>query len=117
MDICEECIAYKIHHDKAEPMVCPQCKQKKLIWHQSDYGTFFAKCDHCSNKIVVDLNTPCEMDDSFHHKYRLVIEAQKSVPDKRAILDMARTFGVNSVEMHDMSGRGWTVEADYKDLF
>ena len=117
MNICEECIAYKIHHDMAEPMICPQCGQKKLIWHQSDYGTFFAECDQCSNKIAVDLNTPCEKDDSFHRMYRLVIKAQKSVPDKRAILDMAKAFGVNSVEMYDMLAHGWTVEADYNDLF
>ena len=116
MNICEKCIAYKIHHDKAEPMVCPQCKQKKLIWHQSDYGSFFAECAQCSNRIAVDLNTPCEEDDSFHRKYRLVIEAQKPVPDKRAILGMAKVFGVNSVEMHDMLERGWMAEADYKDI-
>ena len=29
---------------------------------------------------------------------------------------MARAFGVNSVEMYDMLARGWTVEADYKDI-
>lgn len=112
MDSCKECIAYIIHHDLAEPGICEDCGQYTMVWKQDRAGTFYAECTNCGSLVAVDLNTPCEQDSLFEQQVQLVIEPQSHALNKRAILDVARQFHLNVLQMREKLIDGYTIEAE-----
>lgn len=112
MDACKECIAYIIHHNLAKPGVCEDCGHNTMVWKQDRSGTFYLECANCSSLIAVDLNTPCEQDPLFEQQVRLVIEPQTHVLNKRTILDIAKQFHLNVLQMREKLIHGYTIEAE-----
>lgn len=123
MDACRECIAYKVHHNTAEPWECPDCNQKTFIWKQNNSGTFYMECSNCGSLAAVDLNTPCEQDPIFWQRSEIVIEPQPEKYSNRVILDLAKHFHINTLQMRKRLMEGYTVEfgvdkiGEYTELF
>lgn len=116
MDACRECIAYKVHHDQAEPWECPDCGQRTFVWKQHDSGSFYLECSNCGSLAAVDLNTPCEQDSIFWQRTKIVIEPQSKIHSNRTILDLAKCFHVNTLQMRGRLMEGYTVESEIEKI-
>ena len=116
---CEECIVYKIHHNLAEPEICPECGHKSLYWKQSRGGSLLVRCSRCWLMAAVELNTPCECDPIFYESTKLVIEPQIQLPGNRIILHLAKTIHVRGLQMRSMLMDGCVLylETDKMDVF
>ena len=113
MNGCEECIAYRLHHNMVEPEICDSCGKKTLIWKQCDYGTFYLECV-CGCIVAVDLHTQCEMDrELFEQKPLLIVEPQEGLPGNEAILKLSKIFQINSIGMREKLKEGFSVEIEH----
>lgn len=113
MNGCEECIAYKLHHEMVESEICDSCGKKTLIWKQGDFGTFHLECV-CGCIVAVDLNTPCEMDyEFFEQKPLLIVEPLKKLPENKTILQLSKFFKNNSIEIREKLKEGFSVEVEH----
>lgn len=123
MDACKECIAYKIHHNQAEPWECPDCGKETMIWKQHSSGIFYVECSNCGSLAAVDLNTPCEQDQLFMQKTEIIVDPQVEEPSNRTILDLAKHFHVNGIQMREKLMKGFSFESgivnidEYAELF
>lgn len=123
MDVCKDCIAFKIHHNQTEPLDCPNCNKKTFFWKQDSSGTFYLECTNCGSISAVDLNTPCEQDPLFSQKKKIVVEPLSKEPSNRMVLVFAKRFLVNGLQMREKLVQGFFFESDiskieeYADLF
>lgn len=115
MSGCGECIAYKLHHNIIEPLICDECGHKTLVWKQDKGGTFYLECTNCLLLVGVDLNTPCEQDPLFWQKTEIYIEPQKNKLSKQVIHDTAKFFHINSLQMREQLLNGTSVDLDVFD--
>lgn len=116
MNSCEECIVYELRHGLTEAGECPGCGKKTLNWKQGEFGDPYLECAECSFIIGVDLNTPCELDPIFNKKATIFIDSQKKLPDKNAIMILARDFGMNALQMHKCLKEGFTAKMSVDKL-
>ena len=106
MNACEECITYQLHHNLLEAEICPVCGQKSFIWKQN--GDFHLECSNCGTLAAVDLNTPCEKDPIFFECTCIQVAPQNTKVTPRAVLDLAKFFHINSVQMRKKLASGFT---------
>ena len=110
MNGCEECIIYMIQHNMCESDECPGCGKQTLIWKLDKYGTPHLECTKCAYVIAVDLNTPCELDPLFDNKVSIVIGPQAKLPSKDIIVEMAKYFEMNAIQMRRKLLEGYSTE-------
>ena len=116
MQGCQECLAYLIHHGLVQPDICPECHEKALYWKQSEFGTFFLACTNCSTTIAVDLNTPCEEDPVFHQTLQIVVMPSSVVFNNQKLLELAKVFDVNTIQIYRMLKQGFTMDIQVEKL-
>ena len=110
MNCCEKCIEYQIHHKQTDSDICPECGLKTSIWKQGLSGTFYVECSNCGATAAVDLNTPCESDLIFQKSIQIIVEPHNERFDTRVVLDTAKVFQCNGMQMIERLRNGFKIE-------
>lgn len=115
MGSCEECIVFQIHHHSSKPSHCKNCGQDTLEWSLIDGRTICLICSNCGNSVLVDLNTPCEIDPIFRKKTIIIVHPQQKLPDHRSLITLSRHFHCNSLQMREKLINGFSFEIPIQD--
>jgi hypothetical protein len=113
---CKNCIAYQLHHNLLESMVCDSCGKKTMVWKQGKSGTFYAECTNCFSLIAVDLNTPCEEDSLFWQESKIIVEPQNKTIKKEVVLGLSKLLKLSAVKMSRDLKEGFEIAVSMKNI-
>ncbi len=114
---CKNCIEYKLNHNQIDNCKCLDCGNDTMVWKQEESGTFYVECSYCGTIAAVDLNTPCEEDKVFWQEIKIIIEPNQGKISNRDILDLAKFFNYNGVQMRNKLCCGFSAEATFTHGF
>lgn len=113
---CEKCLVYLIRYGKTEADLCLKCGKTALYWKQDSFGTFYMECANCGSIVAVDLNSPCELDESFQRKIKIEIKPQESIIDKEVVHKLGKLLQLNSLMMYKKLNEGCVVEIEHSEF-
>ena len=117
MNYCEECIVYQIQNNKSETDLCENCGNNSMEWKLGEYGTPYLQCSKCGYSIGVDLNTPCELDHSFHKKYEIEILPSEVKPNPEVLKKISKLLGITILQARNIFVEGFKTELEIEKVY
>ena len=117
MNGCKECIVYRLQYNQMPAEMCNKCNTQTLCWKQNDDGAVYLECPRCHEIVGVDFNTPCETDAFFRQKRSIIVEPQIKSLDNKRILNIAKYFHVNALQMREKLIQGCLIETKFDDFY